>query len=125
MAESRDYEKLKEVWVKWREAVGRPVKDMYLEYVKLGNLAAVKNGLKTLDDLWLYSWETSDFKSQIESLWGEIEGFYQKLHAYVRMKLREKYADKMPHDGTIPAHLLGNMWAQSWGNIYDLVVPYP
>ena len=26
-------------------------------------------------------------------------------------------------DGMIPAQLLGNMWAQEWGNIYDIVAP--
>ncbi len=29
----------------------------------------------------------------------------------------------MPADGPIPAHLLGNIWAQEWGNIYPLVAP--
>ena len=32
--------------------------------------------------------------------------------------------DKVPDHGPIPAHLLGNMWAQEWNNIYDLVEPY-
>ena len=31
----------------------------------------------------------------------------------------------MEKNGPIPAHVLGNMWAQSWGNIVDLVKPYP
>ena len=29
-----------------------------------------------------------------------------------------------PH-GPIPAHLLGNMWAQSWNNIANILIPYP
>ena len=29
----------------------------------------------------------------------------------------------VPTSGPIPAHLLGNMWAQEWGNIYPLVAP--
>jgi hypothetical protein len=41
------------------------------------------------------------------------------------MKLRKQYPSKMPTDGTIPAHILGNMWGQKWGNIFDLVVPFP
>jgi len=40
----------------------------------------------------------------------------------VRRKLIQKYgAVAQRKDGMIPAHLLGNMWAQEWGNIYDLV----
>jgi peptidyl-dipeptidase A len=45
------------------------------------------------------------------------------LHAYVRWKLREKYGDVVPAQGPIPAHLLGNMWAQTWDNVYPLVAP--
>ena len=28
-------------------------------------------------------------------------------------------------DGRLPAHLMGNMWAQTWGNIDDVVKPFP
>jgi peptidyl-dipeptidase A len=127
MAKSRNYEELNETWVNWRNSAGKPVRELYKEYVSLGNMAAVKNGFKTLDDLWLFSWETNktEFKEQMETLWQEVEGIYKKLHTYVRMKLRKQYANKMPTDGTIPAHLLGNMWAQEWGNILDLVAPFP
>jgi peptidyl-dipeptidase A len=125
MAKSRDYEKLKETWINWRNSAGKPVRELYKEYVKLGNLAAVKNGFKTLDDLWLFPWETEDFEEQMATLWKTVEPFYQKLHAFVRMKLRKQYPNKMPTDGTIPAHILGNMWGQSWGNIFDLVAPFP
>ncbi|XP_046909093.2 angiotensin-converting enzyme [Dermatophagoides farinae] len=126
MARSRDYEKLKEVWIKWREQAGRPNRERYLEYIRLGNKAAIVNGFKTLDDLWLFPWETPNFKQQVANIWNELQPFYQKIHAYVRMRLREFYGqERMPKDGTIPAHILGNMWSQSWGNIYDIVAPYP
>ena len=32
-------------------------------------------------------------------------------------------ATLVPADGPIPAHLLGNIWAQDWSNVYDLVAP--
>lgn len=91
----------------------------------MGNKAAQLNGLKTLDDLWLFPWETDNFKIKIEQLWNEIKPYYLKFHAFVRKRLRLYYKDHMPDDGTIPAHLLGNMWAQSWVNIFDLVAPFP
>ncbi len=125
MAKSRDYEELRETWLNWRNSAGKPIRDLYKEYVVLGNKAAVLNGFKTVDDLWLFPWETPDFKEQVAKLWQEIEGLYKKLHTFVRMKLRKIYKNQMPADGTIPAHLLGNMWAQEWGNILDLVAPYP
>lgn len=34
----------------------------------------------------------------------------------------EKYVSRR---GPIPAHLLGNMWSQSWSQIYDLATPFP
>jgi hypothetical protein len=83
------------------------------------------NGFNTLDDFWLFPYETKDFKEQMATLWKTVEPFYQKLHAYVRMKLRKQYLNKMPSDGTIPAHILGDMWGQSWVNIFELVAPYP
>src|SRR5690606_22025389 len=36
----------------------------------------------------------------------------------------EQYGSEVvPADGPIPTHLLGNLWAQQWGNIYDVVKP--
>ena len=75
---------------------------------------------KTLDDLWLFSWETPDIKNQTEKLWDQLKPFYEELHAYIRFKLDKKYPGILPKDGTIPAHLLGNMWAQQWSNIMNL-----
>ncbi|XP_075677146.1 angiotensin-converting enzyme-like [Dermatophagoides pteronyssinus] len=134
MAKSRDPEKLKHVWIEWRNQAGSPNRQRYIEYIHLGNKAAIANGFKTLDDLWLFPWETEDFKQQVAQLWEELKPYYQKIHSYVRMRLRRFYVEdrqnetttiNWPNDGTIPAHLLGNMWSQTWGNIYDLVVPYP
>ncbi len=51
MAKSRDYEELKEAWINWRNSAGKPIRELYKEYVKLIKMAAVKNRLKILDDL--------------------------------------------------------------------------
>src|SRR3546814_18310651 len=53
-----------------------------------------------------------------------MKPLYVALHTYVRWKLNEKYGDAVqPKTGPIRADLLGNMWAQEWGNIYPLVAP--
>ena len=83
---------------------------------------------KTLDDIWLYSWETDDIREQTAKQLDQMLPFYQKIHAFVRMRLEKAFPDKMPKDRTIPAHLLGNMWAQQWGNIMNTVPgvdPFP
>ena len=71
-----------------------------------------------------YDMPPDDFARELDRLWTQVRPFYESLHAYVRWKLREKYgADVVPEKGPIPAHLLGNMWAQEWGNVYPLVAP--
>ncbi|KAF8795129.1 Angiotensin-converting enzyme-like protein [Argiope bruennichi] len=123
---SRNEAELKHVWTKWRDVSGKVVKDKFLRYVDLSNEAACLNGFKDNGEMWREAYESDSFVEEIEELWNVIRPFYEQLHAYVRRKLIQRY----PHsgikpDGPIPAHLLGNMWAQTWGNIFDIVKPYP
>ena len=70
----------------------------------------------------MFAWEADDLKAQVDTLMNETLHLYQKIHAYVRHHLKAQYGDKvMPADGTIPAHLLGNMWAQQWGNLLTVI----
>jgi peptidyl-dipeptidase A len=65
------------------------------------------------------------FAAETDRLWGQLKPLYEQLHCYVRGRLGKLYGkEKVPQTGPIPAHLLGNMWAQEWGNIYPLVEPY-
>ena len=123
MATSRDYDKLLEVWKGWR-TVSPPMKDMYAEMVGIANQGSQELGFKDTGSMWRskYDMDPDDFRQDVDRLWGEVKPLYDSLHCYVRGKLVDHYgADKVPADGPIPAHLLGNMWAQSWGNIYPLV----
>src|SRR3546814_4994554 len=64
------------------------------------------------------------FAALTDRLWQQVKPLYDELHCYTRSKLNEKYGDKVkPRTGPIRADLLGNMWAQEWGNIYDVVAP--
>jgi len=126
MKTSRDEEELRHVWIQWRNVTGRPIKEHYERFVELSNEAARLNDFSDTGDMWLRNYETDSFKDDIDELWSTMKPFYQEIHAYVRTKLREVYgASVLGDDGLIPAHLLGNMWAQSWGNIYSLTVPFP
>ncbi|CAH1242075.1 ACE [Branchiostoma lanceolatum] len=128
LASERDYDRLRFCWEGWRDAVGRKLKDKYPRFVELSN-DAVSQDAQNWEDTGAYwrSWyETADFQEQLENLYNQLSPLYNNLHAYVRKKLREQYGqDKISATGPIPAHLLGNMWSQSWINIYDLVEPYP
>ncbi|XP_015515543.1 angiotensin-converting enzyme [Neodiprion lecontei] len=123
---SRDPEELKHVWIEWRKATGEKVKPLYPKYVDLINRAARLNNYTDNAASWLDDYETDNFAGQIENLWQQMRPLYLELHAYVRNQLREKYGDQIvSRDGPLPAHLLGNMWAQTWEHIADFSTPYP
>ena len=70
--------------------------------------------------------ESDTFMEEMEATWQGLKPLYSQLHAYVRNKLVERYGQEVVSTaGALPAHLLGNMWAQSWNNIGDMLTPYP
>ncbi len=125
MATSRDYDELLEMWQGWRE-ISPPMKPLYARQAELVNEGANGLGYKDLGAMWRsnYDMPADDFAKELDRLWGQVKPLYDDLHCYVRSELGKKYGtDKVPQDKPIPAHLLGNMWAQSWGNIYNIVSP--
>ena len=124
MATSRDAKQLLEVWAGWH-SIAPPIKEKYARYVELANKGARELGFKDTGALWRskYDMPPGDFAAELDRLWEQVRPLYVSLHAYVRWKLREKYGDVVPANGPLPAHLLGNMWAQTWDNIYPLVAP--
>uniref|UniRef100_A0A646QF91 Angiotensin-converting enzyme n=1 Tax=Hemiscolopendra marginata TaxID=943146 RepID=A0A646QF91_9MYRI len=126
LANSEDYDELLHVWVEWRNASGKKMRQKYLEFVDLENESSRLNGFKDTSEYWLSGYEDDDIQKEFEKLWDQVRPLYQQLHAYVRRKLIGKYgADKIKADGPIPAHILGNMWAQSWEKLFNLTVPFP
>ncbi|XP_020279207.1 angiotensin-converting enzyme-like [Pseudomyrmex gracilis] len=126
LMKSRDPKELKHIWVEWRKASGEKMKSLYTKYVELANTAARLNNFTDYAAYWMKDYEADDFPEQIEALWQQLRPLYLQLHAYVRRELRKKYGeDIVSKDGPIPAHLLGNTWAQSWANIADFTVPFP
>uniref|UniRef100_A0A2I3MM70 Angiotensin-converting enzyme n=1 Tax=Papio anubis TaxID=9555 RepID=A0A2I3MM70_PAPAN len=126
MATSRKYEELLWAWEGWRDKAGRAILQFYPKYVELINQAARLNGYVDAGDSWRSMYETPSLEQDLERLFQELQPLYLNLHAYVRRALHRHYgAQHINLEGPIPAHLLGNMWAQTWSNIYDLVVPFP
>ncbi|MCV2883458.1 M2 family metallopeptidase [Aestuariibacter sp. AA17] len=125
MANERDHELLLEIWKGWRD-VAPPMKSLYTEQVKIANSGAKELGFDDVSQIWRggYDMPADDFANELDRLWGQVKPLYNALHCHVRAELGEQYGtDVVPQDKPIPAHLLGNMWAQSWGNIYDIVKP--
>ncbi|WAC74476.1 M2 family metallopeptidase [Roseateles sp. SL47] len=125
MAESRDPAQLKDAWVGWH-AQSKSYKQDYVRYVALSNKGSRAMGFADTGALWRSGYDMSPaaFSADIERSWRQVQPLYESLHTYVRFKLRQTYGpDVVPATGPIPAHLLGNMWSQSWENIYPLVKP--
>jgi peptidyl-dipeptidase A len=122
MAESRDEAELKRAWIGWH-AVGAPMRDRYGRMVQLGDKGARELGFADAGALWRsnYDMPPDDFAKEIDRLWDQLRPLYLSLHAYVRGQLAKKYGSAVPASGPIPAHLLGNIWAQEWNNVYPLM----
>jgi peptidyl-dipeptidase A len=122
---SRDPKELLDVWAGWH-AVAPAMREDYTRLVSLANEGASELGYKDSGALWRskYDMEPDEFAQEVDRLWGQVKPLYDSLHCHVRTKLNEKYGNELvPLDQPIPAHLLGNMWAQSWDNLYDMVAP--
>ena len=122
----RTPEEYAEMWTSWHDNVGAPMRDDYLRMTAIANEGAKELGFADLGAMWRsnYDMDPDQFAAETERMWQEVKPLYMALHTYVRSKLNEKYGDAVqPATGPIRADLLGNMWAQEWGNIYPLVAP--
>lgn len=123
MRQLRNPAHLEEVWTKWNDyAVG--MKDDYARMVEIANEGARELGYADVGELWRsgYDMPPQDFAAETDRLWAQVKPLYDQLHCHVRAELNEKYGDEaVPLDQPIRADLLGNMWAQSWGALADVV----
>ena len=128
LAKSRNYDELLDAWRGWHD-IGASMRTDYTRFVTLANEGARTLGFKDLGVMWRSGYDMSpeEFDTESERLWEQVKPLYAELQCYARGRLAKKYGeDKVPAGKPIPAHLLGNMWAQSWGKIYDDVLkPYP
>jgi peptidyl-dipeptidase A len=124
LANSRNEPELRREWEGWH-TVSPPMRKDYVRFVELSNKGARELGFADTGAMWRakYDMPPDAFTKELDRLWDQVRPLYLELHAYVRLKLREKYGDAVPANGPIPAHLLGNIWAQDWSNVYPLVAP--
>jgi peptidyl-dipeptidase A len=124
MASSRNEKELRQVWEGWH-TISPPIRKDYERFAELSNKGAKELGFADTGAMWRakYDMAPDAFTKELDRLWEQVRPLYLQLHAYARMKLRQKYGDVVPEKGPLPAHLLGNIWAQDWSNVYDLVAP--
>ncbi|HEX6216193.1 MAG TPA: M2 family metallopeptidase, partial [Vicinamibacterales bacterium] len=124
MANNRDPKRLRAVWEGWH-STSMPMRQDYARFVELSNKGATELGFTDTGAMWRakYDMPPDAFAAEMDRLWEQVRPLYVSLHAYMRLKLRERYGDLVPEKGPIPAYLLGNIWAQSWENLYADVAP--
>ncbi|HEY1271734.1 MAG TPA: M2 family metallopeptidase, partial [Terriglobales bacterium] len=123
VAATRDPQVLLDLWIGWR-TISPPMRDNYSRFVELANKGARELGFADMGALWRsnYDMPPDAFAAEMDRLWQQVRPLYLSLHAYVRSQLTRKYgAQAVPPAGPLPAHLLGNIWAQDWTHIEDLL----
>ncbi|MDO6720138.1 M2 family metallopeptidase [Psychrosphaera sp. 1_MG-2023] len=125
LATSDDPQQMLEGWINWRK-VSPQMKPKYERLVEIANLGAKDLGFDDVGSMWRSNYDMSpeEFEQEMDRVWLQVKPLYDSLHCHVRAKLNEKYGDDVvPAQGPIPAHMMGNMWAQTWGNLYDAIGP--
>ncbi|HEX8661833.1 MAG TPA: M2 family metallopeptidase [Brevundimonas sp.] len=125
IAESRDPAETKALYEGWR-TISPVMAPDYARMVEIANEGSRELGFADTGAMWRagYDMEPDAFAAETDRLWTQVKPFYENLHCYVRGRLNAKYGDAVqPDSGPIRADLLGNMWSQQWGNIYDVVAP--
>jgi peptidyl-dipeptidase A len=127
LASNRDWDEQLEAWTGWH-TISPPMRKDYQRFVELANEGARGLGFDDLGELWRsgYDMPPAEFEAETERLWSQVKPLYDGLHCYARGKLQERYGkERVPDGKPVPAHLFGNIWAQQWNNIFDLLEPYP
>ncbi|RVE53553.1 hypothetical protein evm_001694 [Chilo suppressalis] len=123
---SNDTKELAYYWKAYRDTTGKKIRPIFKDYVMRMNKVAESENFTDAGDMWRYAFEDDHFMETVDRIWREIKPFYDLLHNYVRNKLKAFYRDDLKNgDKFIPAHLLGNLWAQEWQAIYSKVAGYP
>ena len=124
LATSRVEKDVRQAWEGWH-TIAPPMKKEYQRFAELSNKGAKELGFADTGAMWRakYDMPPDAFAKELDRIYEQLRPLYLQLHAYVRAKLHKKYGDVVPEKGPLPAHLLGNIWAQDWSNIYDVVAP--
>jgi peptidyl-dipeptidase A len=122
-ASTKDAAVLLDLWTGWH-TISPPMRENYARFAALANKGAREMGFADNGALWRsnYDMPPEQFRAELDRLWQQVRPLYLSLHAYVRSQLVKKYGPQaVPPNGPLPAHLLGNIWAQDWTHIEDLL----
>jgi peptidyl-dipeptidase A len=125
LAKDRSYEAQLDAWQGWH-SISRPMREDYVRFVELVNEGARELGYADAGEMWRSGYDMSpvELAAETDRLWGQVKPLYEQLHCYARARLEAQYPGRGSVDGLLPAHLMGNMWQQDWGNLWDILAPY-
>ncbi|HRO26103.1 MAG TPA: M2 family metallopeptidase [Luteimonas sp.] len=122
----RDYDDQLDAWQGWH-TISQPMREDYTRFVTLVNEGAKELGYADAGEMWRAGYDMSpvELAAETDRLWGQVKPLYEQLHCYARNRLEAQYPGKGTLEGgLLPAHLMGNMWQQDWGNLWDVLAPY-
>ncbi|XP_013173794.1 PREDICTED: angiotensin-converting enzyme-like [Papilio xuthus] len=123
---NNDTKELLYYWKAFRDGTGKQIRPIFNDYVTRMNKVAQSENFTDAGDMWRYTFEDDHFEETVNRLWSEIKPLYKLLHTYVRVKLKKHFKSELSKkEKTIPAHILGNLWAQEWQAVYNKVAIYP
>ncbi len=123
---NRDYDAQLEAWSGWH-TIAQPMRKDYTRFVELVNAGASEMGFTDAGEMWRSGYDMSpvEIAAETDRLWSQVKPLYEQLHCYTRTRLGTRYGDRAQvGGGMLPAHLMGNMWQQDWGNLWDVLAPY-
>jgi len=122
---NRDYDAQLDAWQGWH-TIAQPMRKDYERFTTLVNEGARDMGFADAGEMWRsgYDMSPAELSAETDRLWGQVKPLYEQLHCYARTKLEAKYPGRGSVNGLLPAHLMGNMWQQDWGNLWDILQPY-
>jgi peptidyl-dipeptidase A len=128
LAKSRDYDAQLDAWQGWH-TISQPMRKDYIRFAELVNTGAREMGFADAGEMWRsgYDMSPAELAAESDRLWDQVKPLYEQLHCYARGKLDATYGKDRGEvaGGMLPAHLMGNLWQQDWGNLWDLMQPYP
>ena len=127
LAKSRDYDAQLDAWQGWH-TTSQPMRKDYTRFVELVNTGAKEMGFADAGEMWRSGYDMSpvELAAETDRLWNQMKPLYEQLHCYARGRLDTTYGKQRGEvaGGMLPAHLMGNLWQQDWGNLWDILQPY-
>ncbi|HPF36016.1 MAG TPA: M2 family metallopeptidase [Candidatus Krumholzibacteria bacterium] len=118
LAVSRDLDQRLAYWEASKE-VGPVLKDGLVRLRDLRNQTAASMGYPSFFALEVseYGMSSADMMRLMIELVGGLKPLYEQLHCWTKYQLAARYDQPVPR--RIPAHWLGNKWAQAWPGLVE------